>query len=90
MEVGKEGDYISTYRYTVTTRMTCIKMGSDESHFNVSLVVRDSHKTVSRDHNFSRERRAEAVSNRGPSAYQPTVLPLGQTGSLNCTPMMMK
>ena len=30
-----------TYRYTVTTRMTCIKMGSDESHFNVSLIVRD-------------------------------------------------
>ena len=39
--MGKEGDYISTYRYTVTTRITCIKMGSDESHFNVSLVVRD-------------------------------------------------
>ena len=30
-----------------------------------------SHKTVSTDHNFSRERRAEADSNRGPSAYQP-------------------
>ena len=30
-----------TYRYTVTTRMTCIKMGGDESHFNVSLIVRD-------------------------------------------------
>ena len=26
-------------------------------------------------------RRAEAVSNRGPSAYQPNGLPLGQTGS---------
>ena len=25
-----------------------IKMGSDESHFNVSLIVMDSHKTVSR------------------------------------------
>ena len=32
---------VYTYRYTVTTRMTCIKMGSDESHFNVSLNVRD-------------------------------------------------
>ena len=32
---------IYTYRYTVTTRMTCIKMGSDDSHFNVSLIVRD-------------------------------------------------
>ena len=25
----------------------CIKMGNDESHFNVSLIVMDSHKTVS-------------------------------------------
>ena len=39
MEVGEEGEYIYTYRYTVTTRMTCIKMGSDESHFNVSLLI---------------------------------------------------
>ena len=31
-----------TYRYTVTTRMTpALKKGSDESHFNVSLIVRD-------------------------------------------------
>ena len=28
-----------------------------------------------------RERRAEAVSNRGPSAYHPNALPLGQSGS---------
>ena len=41
MEVWEEGEYIYTYRYTVTTRMTCIKMGSDENHFNVSLIVRD-------------------------------------------------
>ena len=27
----------------------CIKMGSDKSHFNVSLIVRN--KTVSADHN---------------------------------------
>ena len=40
VEVGEEGR-VYTYRYTVTTRMTCIKMGSDESHFNVSLIVRD-------------------------------------------------
>ena len=39
MEVWEEGEY--TYLYTVTTRMTCIKMGSDESHFNVSLIVGD-------------------------------------------------
>ena len=48
----------------------CIKVGSEESHFNVSLIVRDrvTIKTVSTDHNFSRERRAEADSNRGPSS----------------------
>ena len=36
---------------------------------------------MSTDHNFGSERRAEVDSNRGPSAYQPTALPLGQTGS---------
>ena len=41
MKVGEDGEHIYTYRYTVTTRMTCIKMGGDESHFNVSLVVRN-------------------------------------------------
>ena len=58
-------------------------MGSDETHFNVSVGSDgQSHKTVSTNHNlFWRERRAEAVSNRGPSAYQPNALPLGQTGS---------
>ena len=71
-----------TYRYTVTTRMTSALMGSDESHFNVSVGSDGhSHKTGSTNHNFWRERRAEPVSNRGPSAYQPTALPLGQTGS---------
>ena len=61
---------------------SCIKMGSDESHFNASFIVRDKvTKTVSTDHNFSRERRGEADSNLGPSAYQPNALPLGQPGS---------
>ena len=62
---------------------SCIKMGSDENHFNVSVGSDEqSHKTVSTKHKrFEGERRAEAVSNRGPSAYQPNALPLGQTGS---------
>ena len=34
MEVGEEGDYIYTYRYTVTTDQNdLIKMGSDERRF---------------------------------------------------------
>ena len=33
---------------------SCIKMGSDKSHFNVSLIVRDkvTNKAASTDHNF--------------------------------------
>ena len=67
MEVGEEGDYNYTYRCTVTTRMT--PAFSDESHLNVSLIVRG--KVT--NHNFfsfflffffcGRERRAEAESN---------------------------
>ena len=35
----------------------CIKMGSDESHFNVSVGSGgQSHKTVSTNHNLSEER----------------------------------
>ena len=40
MVVGEEGDYY-TYRYTHHQNDSCIKMGSDESHFNVSFIVRD-------------------------------------------------
>ena len=31
---------------------SCIKMGSDESHFNVSLTVRDKVTSVQRDQNL--------------------------------------
>ena len=48
----------------------CIKMGSDESHFNVS-VGRDgqSHKTVSTNHNLFKEKGQ-------PKGYRTEVLPL--------------
>ena len=60
--------------------MSCIKVGSDESHLTVSLIVRSKVVRVSTDHNFWRERKAETESNRGPCTYQPNVLPLGQAG----------
>ena len=49
---------------------SCIKVGSDESHFNVS-VGNDgqSHKTVSTNHNFFEEKGE-------PRWYQTEVLPL--------------
>ena len=40
-----------------------------------------SQDSVHKPQLFWKERRAEAVSNRGSSAYQPNALPLGQTGS---------
>ena len=48
----------------------CIKMGSDESHFNVSVVCDgQSHKTVSTNHNLF-EKKGE------PKRYRTEVLPL--------------
>ena len=49
---------------------SCMKMGSDESHFNVSVGSDgQSHKTVSKNHNLSEEK-AE------PKRYRTKVLPL--------------
>ena len=43
MEVGEEVDYIYIYLslHCHHQNNSCIKMSSDESHFNVSLIVRD-------------------------------------------------
>ena len=62
----------------------CIKMGSDESHFNVSVGSDgQSHMTLSTNHNLFEEKgEPKRYSNRGPSAYQPNALPLGQTVGL--------
>ena len=69
MEVGGRGR-LYTYRYTVTTRMTCIKMGSDQSHVNVSVGSDgQSHKTVSTNHNLFEEKGE-------PKRYRTEVLPL--------------
>ena len=71
-----------TCRYTVTTRMTsALRWAAIRAILMFHNREKQSHKTVSTDHNFRSERRAEADSNRGPSAYQANALPLGQTGS---------
>ena len=41
MEVGEDGEYIYLSLHCHHQNDFCIKMGSDESHFNVSLIVRD-------------------------------------------------
>ena len=74
----RETIYLSLHFHHLNN--SCIKMGSDERRFKVSLTVRDK-ITRQWPQTFRKERRAEAVSSRGPSAYQPNALPLGQTGS---------
>ena len=73
MEVWEEGERkggrVYTYRNTVTTRITCIKMGTDESHFNVSLIVRDK-VTGQCPQTTTFEEKGE------PKRYQTEVLPL--------------
>ena len=59
---------------------SCIKVGSDESQFNVSSIVRDKvTRQCPQTTTFSKrkETTAEAESNRSPSAYQPNALALG-------------
>ena len=75
--------YLSLYCHH--QNYSCMKMGSDESHFNVSVGSDgQSHKTVSTNHNLFEEKgEPKLASNRGPSAYQPNALPLGQTCSLH-------
>ena len=68
MELGGRGR-LYTYRYTVTTRKTSVLRWAAILMFRTC--EGQSHNTVSTDRNFGKERRAEADSNRGPSAYQP-------------------
>ena len=55
MEVGEEETvYLSLHCHHQND--SCIKVGSDESHFDVSLIVRDKVTTVSTDHNLFEEK----------------------------------
>ena len=80
MEVGGKGDYKPIA--TVTTRMPpALRWAVMRAILMFYNCEGQSHKTVSTERSFSSERKAEADSNRGPSAYQLNALPLGQTGS---------
>ena len=57
MEVGEEGVYIPIATLSPLVILTCIKMGSEESHFNVSVGSDgETHKTVSTNHKPKRYR----------------------------------
>ena len=73
MEVGKrEIIYLSLHCHHQND--SCIKMGSDESHFNVSLIVRDK-VTWQCPQTTTFSKRRESRSRRGieprPFCYQP-------------------
>ena len=57
MDVGVEGDYIPIAIHYHHQNDSCIKMGSDESYFNVSVGSDgQSHKTVSTNRNLFEEK----------------------------------
>ena len=78
MEVGEEGERLYTYRYSLNNIYLslhchhqndfCIKVGSDESHFNVSLIVRNkvTSKTVFADRNFEEKGEPKRIRNEVP------------------------
>ena len=70
MEVREEGDYIPIATLSHHQNDSCIKMGSDESHLNVSVGSDgQSHKTVSTNHNLFEEKGE-------PKRHRTEVLPL--------------
>ena len=70
MEVGGGSCRLYTYRYSHHQNDSCIKMGSDESHFNVSAGSDgQSHRTVSTNHNLFEEKGE-------PKRYRTEVFPL--------------
>ena len=66
--LGRETIYLTLH--SLRQNNSSIKMGSYDSRFNVSLIVDGKATRQCPHHNFWRERRAKAESNRGPSAYQ--------------------
>ena len=81
MEVGEEGEIIYIYLYTVTTRMTpAIKMGSNESHLNVSLIVRDKvTRQCPQTTTFEEKGEPKRIRTEAPLLNTPNALPSGQT-----------
>ena len=70
MAVRGEGDHMPIATYCHHQNDFRIKMGSDESHFNVPIGSGgQSHKTVSTNHNLFEEKRE-------PKQYRTEVLPL--------------
>ena len=60
MEVGDDGDYIRIVTLSPPDD-SCIKMGSDESHFNVSLTVRSINHNLFKEKGEPKRYRTEVL-----------------------------
>ena len=83
MEVGGNREIICLSQHCHHQNDSCIKMGSDESHFNVSLIVRDKvirqcpqTTTMFEDKEEPKRHRTEVLPLTSITPY-----PLGETGS---------
>ena len=82
---GKWGDgYLCPTTYTLHCHHqndTRFKAGSCVRHFKVSLIVWAKSQDNTHKPQFFKRVESRGGSNRGPSAYQPSALPLDHTGS---------
>ena len=69
MEAGEREIIYLSLQYHHQNYDSCIKMGSDESHFNVSLIVRDSHKTVSTDQKLWKRKESRSGGFEPPRSF---------------------
>ena len=86
-DVGKWGDgYLcpTTFSLHCHYQNDCIKAGSSVRHFNVSLSVWAKSQDSVHKPQFLKRKESRSGSNRGPSAYQPSALPLGQLVAYSC------
>ena len=81
-EVGGQEIYIWHLLATLSPppEWLCIKVGSCVSHFNVSWIVWAKSEDSVHKPQLLKRKESRSGSNRGPSAYQPSALPLGHTG----------
>ena len=73
--VGEEGDYIPIATLGYHQNGFCIKMGSDESHFNVSVIVRDKVKRQSPQTTTFLEEKGEPKRNRAEALLLTSLTP---------------
>ena len=85
MEAREEGDYIIIIPIAKPAcyykNESSIKMGIDESHFNISLIVRDKVTRQCPHTAFLKRKESRSGIEPRPFCLPAKSLPLGQTGS---------